>query len=538
MSGAGYAANSSIDVTFAGAIIASGASDASGGVSIATTVPSGAALGANVITITDGAGLVSPNTTFTVKASLSLTPQSGLAGSFPQITGSNWPANTAITVSISGAAAINATAGPGGAAVNTTATGAIPSITGGAATNTVFQIGQGSTPGAKTIAVTVGATTVTSVFTVTARALTISPTSGPVGTTVTITGTGMTASGELDPLGVLANVAGANGQLAIAGVSWLPAGASVSLDAAGNFATSRVIGAANAAGAATTTTPGNQTITATDNGGRIATATFTITSRSITLNPTGGAARSSVVVTGTGYPINSTVTLTWGGTAWGASQADSAGNFAFSAANLNNAANATATVLVAANGTSPAGVAVASNRTFSVPAAAMSLSGETGAVGSQLTVSGTGFQGLSPLNAITVGGVQVHPGTTVVSSASGDWSVTVTVPGIGAGATTVSTVLNVGGGAAVTRLFTVSAAPATVQSALAPLGTNLVRVWGFDSATQSHNLYDPNAAAASDLATLVRGGGYWINVTEAQTVVLGSSQYTLNAGWNLIGYLG
>jgi len=538
VTGKGYAANSSIDIRFATVVIASGASDASGNVSVAATVPSGAALGGNAVTITDGAGLASANRTFTVRSSLTLTPASGLAGSFVQITGSNWPASTLITVSISGAASISALQGPGGAAASTTAAGSVPTITGGAAANTVFQIAQGSTPGTKTIKVTVGTTVVTGTFTVTARALTISPTSGPVGTTVTITGTGMTSGGELDPLNVLSNVAGANGSLTIATVNWLPTATSVSIDAAGNFATSRVVGASNAANTATTTSAGARTITATDSGGRIATAVFTITRRAITLSPVSGAARSSVIVTGTGYPINSTVTLTWGGTSWGASQADSAGNFAFSAANLNNAANATATVLVVATGNSPASVALASNKTFSVPGAAMTLSSSTGAVGSQLTVTGTGFQGLSPLNAITVGGVQVHPGTTVVSSVSGNWSVTVTVPGIGAGATTVSTTLNVGGGAAVTRLFTVSAAPATVQSALAPLGTNLVRVWGFNAATQGYQLYDPNAAAASDLATLVRGGGYWINVTAAQTVVLGSSQYVLSAGWNLIGYLG
>jgi hypothetical protein len=81
----------------------------------------------------------------------------------------------------------------------------------------------------------------------------------------------------------------------------------------------------------------------------------------------------------------------------------------------------------------------------------------------------------------------------------------------------------------------VSAAPA---DALAPLGTNLVRTWGFNAATQKFQLYDPAAALLSDLTALNRGQGYWINVKAAQTVTLGSGSYSLSIGWNLILWLG
>ena len=85
------------------------------------------------------------------------------------------------------------------------------------------------------------------------------------------------------------------------------------------------------------------------------------------------------------------------------------------------------------------------------------------------------------------------------------------------------------------------AAPAVAvgpAAALAPLGANLVRVWGYDSATQKFQLYDPAAALLSDLSALNRGAGYWINVKAGQSATLGTGSYSLNAGWNLVGWLG
>jgi hypothetical protein len=73
---------------------------------------------------------------------------------------------------------------------------------------------------------------------------------------------------------------------------------------------------------------------------------------------------------------------------------------------------------------------------------------------------------------------------------------------------------------------------------LAPLGANLVRVWGFDSGKKAFQLHDSAAPRLSDLTTLVRGRGYWIMVKRAQAVTLGGGAFTLSAGWHLIGWLG
>jgi hypothetical protein len=115
----------------------------------------------------------------------------------------------------------------------------------------------------------------------------------------------------------------------------------------------------------------------------------------------------------------------------------------------------------------------------------------------------------------------------------------------------IASVIIIVGGTSANVGFEVTAAPvappapAVVASvapaaALAPLGANLVRTWGYNAATQKFQLYDADPAKAllNDLTALNRGQGYWVNVKAAQTVTLGSGSYSLSAGWNLIGWLG
>ena len=78
---------------------------------------------------------------------------------------------------------------------------------------------------------------------------------------------------------------------------------------------------------------------------------------------------------------------------------------------------------------------------------------------------------------------------------------------------------------------------AITSTALAGLGTNLVRIWGFDAATQRWRLYDPLTPHLSDLTFLVRGHGYWINVNTAQKFIYGGYSYDLQPGWNLVGWV-
>jgi hypothetical protein len=82
--------------------------------------------------------------------------------------------------------------------------------------------------------------------------------------------------------------------------------------------------------------------------------------------------------------------------------------------------------------------------------------------------------------------------------------------------------------------FTITAAPETVQTQLSTISTQLVRVWGLSGGVWT--MYDPADTIGSDLTSLVAGKGYFVNVNTACTLTYGGYSYTLDAGWNLIGW--
>jgi len=63
-------------------------------------------------------------------------------------------------------------------------------------------------------------------------------------------------------------------------------------------------------------------------------------------------------------------------------------------------------------------------------------------------------------------------------------------------------------------------------------------VWGFDNASKTWKMYDPNDLADSDLTMLSPGATYWINVNASVPLVWGVNRYNLTPGWNGIGWLG
>jgi len=65
----------------------------------------------------------------------------------------------------------------------------------------------------------------------------------------------------------------------------------------------------------------------------------------------------------------------------------------------------------------------------------------------------------------------------------------------------------------------------------------LIVVYGFHDGNWTW--YNPDwPADQNTLATLYMGTGYWINVSEACALIYGANTYELDAGWNLIGWLG
>ena len=76
-----------------------------------------------------------------------------------------------------------------------------------------------------------------------------------------------------------------------------------------------------------------------------------------------------------------------------------------------------------------------------------------------------------------------------------------------------------------------------VEQGLATIAGKYASVWGYDSRRQKWLLHVPGAPAISDLQVLQQGKGYWLNATEAVTLTYGGDTWSLEAGWNLLGWL-
>jgi len=470
-----------------------GTSTVASGVTVDSTTGSFSTTGATVpatavtgtLVATDGAGK-SASTAFTVTPTLVLTPTSGLPGSTVAVTGSGWGA-AAVTLTFAGASVVTTPA------TITPTSGLI------SATFTVPSSGAGSTPGVKAVVASQGATTATANFTVSARALTITPNSGAIGTTVVIIGSTLSPSATITmggPVTVLS-----------------PSGA-ITTDSTGTMVpvTARINSGA---------TLGANTITATDPA-KSAAGVFTVVAPKLSVSPTSGPRNSVVTFTGTGWVPNVQVTITLAGGSV-LTTPDATGSFAAILTVPEAASNTLPNTATAIDGLNTA------TTTFTVPPAAITVTPDAGAAGTTVTVSGTGFP------AYTQATIQL--GTIIfdakpLTNALGTFSQTIVVLPIQAGITTVSATTATTG--TLTKLFTVVAAPPTVASALSTISSQLVRVWGYSNGTWS--MYDPSDAAGSNLATLVPGSGYWLNVNAACTLISGGYSYALSTGWNLMGW--
>jgi hypothetical protein len=271
---------------------------------------------------------------------------------------------------------------------------------------------------------------------------------------------------------------------------------------------------------------GSASVIGVDNGLLIAQGTFTVTRPTIAVNPTSGPEGTAVTFTGSGWLPGATVTITFASNVV-TTIPDGSGNIA-ATMNVPAAAVVGANTITAADTYTNSAL----NATFTVPAAAITVSPAEGPAGTAITVTGSGFQAYTAITLkIGTGGSYYTYMTQPLTDALGAFSAAITVPGLAPGAQTV--VANDGTNN-VSAFFVIKSAPPTVASALASISSKLVRVWGYSGGTWY--MYDPADTAGSTLATLTSGMGYWINVTEACTLIYGGYSYALSAGWNLIGW--
>jgi hypothetical protein len=357
VSGRGFAAGP-ITVTFDGSSVATSCTaDATGSFNYcAFTVPVATA-GAHTVTASDHSAnstlasyTYSATASYIVTPAISLNETGGAVDSAVTLSGSNFKPDSTITVTFDGTALTTS------GTCTADAKGTLP-----ASSNCAFTVPD-APAGTHTVAASDGTYSGSATYTVT-PAISLSASAGAAGSRDVVSGSGFAANSPVALTFDGADVA-----------------MSCPADATGSF------------GPCVFTNPvataGTHTVTASDTYGNSAAANYTITP-AISLNPSAGAAGGTITLSGSNFKPNSTITVTYDGTALGTSgtcTADARGNLPAS----NNCAF---TVPAAATGSS---TVTASDGTDSGSATytvtpAISLSASAGAVGSKATVNGSGF---------------------------------------------------------------------------------------------------------------------------------------------------
>jgi hypothetical protein len=509
VTGTGFAAGFTVNATVGGAPLASSVTDSAGGFTATGAIPPGLPAGDATVTAADLAGNdadLNP-ASFKITPSLAISPANGLAGSTVTVTGTGW-AEGNVALTFAGVAWDTDPVSGGVQGVNASAAGTINAP--GIPTPATALPGVTQVTGTDTD--TIPNTAIAS-FTVNARPLSATPSSGPMGTSVLIQASNLTPGpgGEVPVGGV-----------EISGADWNTS--DINIGTAGEmFPTTLVVPSG--------LTPGAAIVRATDNQGLVAQGTFTITKPTISVSPTTGPIGTSTTITGAGWVPNSTVTLTFGGPTGSMMTvvADANGNIAA-------AMTVPATAVPGANAITADDGALgnaAVNATFVVPGAAISITPTEGGPGESVTISGSGLPGYTAIQ-VTFGGFPIP--TMVLTSPLGTFSLATTVPGVAPGAQVVAAVMPGTLQTMAVTYYVVKAAAETVESALAGIVTVLEIVW--DYAGGDWLFYDPADAEGSDLDSLTAGTGYWVKVSADADLVYGGHSYSLVLGWNNIGWLG
>ncbi len=425
------------------------------------------AAGANTITAKESEG--EATVMFTIDPSFTVSPESPAPGE-------------QITVTLK-----DVTAAPNGSSVSTMAMfGATDapaaSITDKQAAS--FKVAVPSTlePGRYPLKVTVGTQVMRKTLTIGAKTLTLSPSTAVAGQEVTVQGSGFTSSGTGD---TELKVGGSDAE----GVDSLT---SISVDSGGRISV-------------TFTVPeeaktGERTVQFKDKSGRVGRATLTIPKAMLTVTPTESGIGSSITVSGTGFPANDLVQISYavgpGSTArtrpLGNASTNAGGGFSAAMtvptfAQTGETHRVKATSQLAENDDNQ----VSAEAEHSTPEETISFSPAMVTSGGRVTVSGQNFAGFLAVDEIMIGTTDVRPVPVPTTNADGSFSATgILVPKLDPGRYTVK--VKVGSDTVTKFLEVVKEAPPTApEDVFGSLGDRLVRVWYLDAVTQTWSFYDP-----------------------------------------------
>jgi len=357
--------------------------------------------------------------------------------------------------------------------------------------------------------------------------LTLTPSTAVPDQKITISGSGFTVGGSAtvaeDAISTGAQTDG-------------DAHAEVTIDNSGNLVTTYEVPSTS-----TLTTAGSYTVLVVDSSGRTGSATLTIPSRTLALDPESSRRGSSVSFSGAGYPASATVSIAYAGTTVATVNATSVGDVSGSFTVPTSAA-IPSTNAVLASSTTEGSASATKSVNHKVPGASISVDPSSGTSGSTAIITGTGFPGYTSMSVLTLGGVSALPVPNPSSDGDGNFTATFLIPQLSVGSKALIGTIGSGtSGVTANTSFTllatavtptVTTQDTTVVFADEIASDNLVRVWLFSNTTKEWTFFDPRPAfaAANDMTSSSSGDIVWVNLT-ADTTFQGTD---LTAGWSVI----
>ena len=394
---------------------------------------------------TDSVSSISSATAIvTVGPVISVSPTQGPIGATYTVTGSGFGISSDATVSFAGA---NQT--PTACSAGTFA-GTVVTANGTGGFRCAFEVPREDPGSYSVLGEDRASSTLTAVqaFTVTALAISVTPTQGPVGATTTVSGTGFSESVPLSSLvfdakAILSCLSG-----------------SLTTGPTGSFTCTFKVPSGTS----------GTTVNATDTGDQSALGAFAVTTPAIVTNPTQGPVGATVTISGTGFsvttPIASLVldSKTISACAVGSLATGPAGGFSCT---FSVPVGATGTSVVA---TDVGGQAAISSFTATTPT--VTASPTQGPQGANLTISGAGFSVSTSLTSLVLDSVTISRCTSgsLTSGATGLFSCTLKVPSGTSGTVVVATDA---GGVTASATFTVTTPTIRLSSTSGQVGSSL-----------------------------------------------------------------
>ena len=261
-----------------------------------------------------------------------------------------------------------------------------------------------------------------------------------------------------------------------------------------------------------------------DNNERVGTATITVAKAEISLSPTESLRGETITVSGTGFPANDLVLIKYNDATVDTSQTGPTGTFEQdvevpASGNINP--GGTYPVEAESQVNTPA---VSDDEKHKILDAEITLTPNTAAAGSHITISGKNFKGFLQVYKIEIGGQNVTPVPAPSTDVWGAFTAeNIQVPQLTTTRHAVKVTVEDAEGDSATEFLSVvaetvappSTVPAERFAELIDAGT-LSTVWHLDASTQSWTSFSTNPALAdfNDL-TVITGGQVYVLIMSA-----------------------